>query len=762
MLATDRREHALFEDEVRRIARALWPRAEFGGADNDNGREFDGHFVTEDCIHLIEATTSRRKEKARQDIEKLQLRIQRESRRATGYRMLRGWFITKDEPTAEQRSVAKPYRASINVLSFSQFQARLIDSRAYLTARDNHSFGSVRDPVTGRPNTGIEYVPIDLFELKTSDIVPRESLLEILTGGKSVVLLGDFGAGKSMTLREIYRDLKRQHLFGETSSFPVYLNLRDHYGQTEPAEVIHRHARSIGFGQPSHLVRAWRAGYTHLLIDGFDEISTINIEGLWRNLRQNRFRAMEAVRRLIRDHPGRSGLLVAGRAHFFDSDQERHNALRLPADVVELSLTEFTDQQAATYLRQVGLPGFVPPWFPTRPLLVSYLAARGSLDDLLGGDSTEDSLDRAIGWDTLLDRISSREAEIEAGIDGSTVRRILERLATKARASESGLGSLSPESVIMAFRDVCGYSPDERGMVLLQRLPGLGVDRADENSRTFVDAAFADACRAGDLIEFVEDPYNFDESVLSDMVTAVGGLGIEVAAYRVTKMSYDSGKLLAAARRAHRLSAVYLASDIVRLVVECGFDVHDSFAITGVMLPDMELDTRKSDMSKIDFRDCYFSRVEIDPSADSEKLPSFHDCVIDEVDGRVSDADLPPGKFHECIVGGYSATAATTAKLLSLNLPLGIRVCLTILKKLYEQRGTGRKESALHRGLDGNARRLVPDVLRVLQRAGLATLDRSRGAAIWRPDRSSRARVGRIISAPASDKDPIIRDCSVL
>ena len=42
---------------------------------------------------------------------------------------------------------------------------------------------------------------------------------------------------------------------------------------------------------------------------------------------------------------------------------------------------------------------------------------------------------------------------------------------------------------------------------------------------------------------------------------------------------------------------------------------------------------------------------------------------------------------------------------------LGVRVCLTVLKKLYEQRGAGRKENALHRGLDGHARRLVPDVL---------------------------------------------------
>ena len=756
------RDNAVFEDEVRRIARALWPSAEFGGAEQFEGREFDGSFVTEDCIHLMEATISRRKEKARQDIEKLDRRIQTESRRGTRYRSLRGWFITKDEPTAEQRGVAKPYRDHINVLSFSQFQARLIDSHAYLAARDNHSFGSVRDPVTGEHKTGVEYVPLDLVKLDTLDALSRDALLSMLTGGSTLVLLGDFGAGKSMTLREVYRDLRKRHLRGETSTFPVYLNLRDHYGQTDPAEVIQRHGASIGFAHPSHLVRAWRAGYTHLLIDGFDEISTINIQGLWRNLRQNRFRAMEAVRRLVRDHPSSSGLLVAGRAHFFDSHDERRNALGLPNDAVELSLAEFTDQQTATYLERVGLRGFVPPWLPTRPLLVGYLAARGSLDDLIDGDSTGQPLNRAIGWDTLLDRISSREAEIEAGIDGNTVRRILERLATKARASESGLGSLSPESVIKAFNEVCGYDPDERGMVLLQRLPGLGVDRADENTRTFVDHAFADSCRAGDLIEFVKYPYDFDESISSDMVTAVGNLGIEVTAHRVTDMGYSEGQLHAAVTRAKRSGDEYLASDVARLIVECGFDIRENITITGVMLPGIDLDTTKSDMSRMDLRDCYFSRVEIDPSAESERLPSFHECVIDEVDGRVSHADLPHGMFDECIIDRFSTTAATTATVLSLDLPLGVRVCLTVLKKLYEQRGAGRKENALHRGLDGHARRLVPDVLHVLQGAGLAVPDRSRGAVIWRPDRSNRARVGRMMSAPASDNDRVLRDCSVL
>ena len=123
---------------------------------------------------------------------------------------------------------------------------------------------------------------------------------------------------------------------------------------------------------------------------------------------------------------------------------------------------------------------------PSRPLLVGYLAASGLLEDVLvtGANQYQASGgDPARGWDMILDRVSARAAEIEVGIDGPTVRRILERLATMARTTDSGLGPLSREQIISAFSDICGYQPDEKGMVLLQRLPGLGIERADEGTR---------------------------------------------------------------------------------------------------------------------------------------------------------------------------------------------------------------------------------------------------------------------------------------
>jgi len=757
-----RRKNEYFEDEVRRIARELWPSAEFSASTIVDGQERDGVFETEDCIHVVEATTSRRKEKAKEDIAKLTSLLGKLKRRS-GTRAVKGWWITRDEPTADQRKISDKHRDSVNTLSFSQFQARLIDSRDYLNARDNYVFGSVRDPATGQPEPAIAYVPLDLVRSDSSELVSTAGMVALLAEGRTLVLLGDYGAGKSMTLREIYRELKKSHIKGTTSTFPVYLNLRDHYGQSDPAEVIERHARSIGLGRPSHLVRAWRAGYVHLLIDGFDEISTVNIQGLWKKLQDNRFRAMEAARRLIREHPARAGLLVAGRAHFFDSPHERRKALGLAADSVELSLNEFTEEQIRTYLNRAGITGFVPGWLPSRPLLVGYLAAKGLLVDLVTEDSTDAHLDPAAGWDLLLDNIAVREAEIEAGIDGGTVRRILERLATKTRATPSGLGPIGPESVIQGFSEICGYGPDDRGMVLLQRLPGLGIDREEDSSRSFVDEDFADACRAGDLVGFVESPFDFDTAPLADVECSAGGLAISVASLKADARRFSEGKINAALGATQRTGSQYMAADLARLLLERGFGLREQIRLHDLLIPELELGVGGGDLSSLEFHECFFSRIELDANVDAARLPLFQGCFIDQLEGRVSRADLPTHRFDDaCIIESFVEAAETTAAVLSLELPLATRVCLTILKKVYERRGSGRKENALHRGLDHHGRRLVPDVLRVLQSAGLASPYKRRGATIWLPDRSSRRRVGRMIAVPTSSTDPVLRQCENL
>lgn len=100
MYASDR----AFEDEVRRIARLLWPTGEYGGALIEDGRERDGIFETEDYVHIVECTTSRSKQKAVEDHSKLD-KLGRQLAGRFPQRFVKGWFITLEEPTADQREV---------------------------------------------------------------------------------------------------------------------------------------------------------------------------------------------------------------------------------------------------------------------------------------------------------------------------------------------------------------------------------------------------------------------------------------------------------------------------------------------------------------------------------------------------------------------------------------------------------------------------------------------------------------------------------
>jgi hypothetical protein len=763
MSSVERREHDAFENEVRRIARQLWPDAQYSGARIVDGRERDGYFETEDCIHLIETTVSRSKDKAQYDVKKL-TSLAKTLQNTNQYKAIKGWFITKYEPTAEQREVIRLHRGLINTLSFAQFQCKLIDAHSYLSLRDNYPFGSVRDPATGDPRAQIEYVSLELIQPSTSKLWSVKQLRDSLAAGERFVLLGDFGAGKSMTLRELYKELKSVYLLNKTTKFPLYLNLRDHHGQTNPAEVLERHARNLGFPNPNHLVRAWRAGYVVLLIDGFDELATLGIQGIWKRLQDTRFRAMQAIRELIRDQPPQSGVILAGRAHFFDSERERRNALGLTGRISELTLNEFNDEQVNRYLSKCGLNGGIPDWLPSRPLLVGYLAASGLLRDMVSSHDSAEQLqgpNPSQGWNLVIDKICVREAEIEAGIDGLTIRKILERLATKARAADGGLGPLDRDQIVEAFFSICGYHPDEKGLVLLQRLPGLGIDRADEGTRMFIDADFADACRAGDVVEFIDDPYSADVEGFRSAECPLGLIGIGVCIEN-TKDRITSGKLIAAATHAsNAVGFAVLTLDLVQIAVECAANFDSLVQVRDVLIPSLDLHQRIGDCSKLTFRDCYFSRLELDPDVSVSYLPHFESCFFVQVDGRASKSDLPKRAFDEtCEFDKFSDAPETTDAISAMDLPLGEKVLLTILKKVFIQSGSGRKENALLRGLDHNARRLVPDILRLLQAEGLINPYRRRGLdmTIWVPDRSKKARVARIIDSPRTCNDLLLRE----
>lgn len=748
-----------FQEEVIKVARQLWPAAENGGSTIVDGKERDGVLISEDLVCLIECTVSRSKEKARQDINKL-LTLYERYRKDYLHKAIKAWFVTREEPTPDQRSVAEATQSKVVAISFDQFRSKLIDAAAYIRERERYAFGSIKDPDSGSTTETNSYVQLDIIQHPDNTMLTVNDISNALKDGLRFILQGDYGAGKSMTMREIFLNLAKKYRANKIQCFPILLNLRDHQGQINPAEALERHGRNIGLQHPSHLIRAWRGGYAILMLDGFDEIATPGWTGQIKKLRYIRRRSVEAIRAFIKESPPGTGIIVSGRAHFFDSPNEMHSALGVESNFKVLSLNDFNEEQVKTYLSRRNWNGVIPSWLPSRPLLLGYLAARDLLKQTLG---LETDASPSAGWHALFDKIFHREADIETGIDGDTARRIIERLATIARKSQDGLGSLTYENIVQAFEEVCGYSPDDRALVLLQRLPGLGV-RSDDGSRAFIDSDFADVARAGDIFHYIENPHGEELHDPPSWQCLLQDLGVETVAHRINLMSTPYKKVFVAAQRAsQKQSYDGVTMDILRIAQELNAGANSlggKFIISEAMIPVLTVPEGENTWSDVEFRDCVIGELDIALAEPVNHQPRFLRCLIGNLRNasphvQTNIESLP--YFNDCTVEHFDSGPSTNSEILNLPISIGTRVLLTVLRKLYVQKGTGRKESALFRGMDHRARELVPNVLNLLQRERLAIKSRAGEQTIWLPERSSTARIRQLLANPVASDDPLIQ-----
>lgn len=749
-----------FEQEVRRIARLRWPEAEFSGSEVFTGQERDGVFITEDCVHLLECTMLRERAKAEKDLNKL-FGLWKLFRVSHPEKAVKCWFITRHEPTSDQRACRKEIKGApenlFNIISFSQFQQRLIDIAGYLQLRNLHKFGSIYDPLTGGSETDIKYVSTGLTCNREPEPVSIPFVAASLLDGKRFAVMGEYGVGKSMTLREVYRDLSIAYKKSKTSKFPLYLNLREHQGQQEPAEILERHGRNIGFPNPSQLVRAWKAGYAVLLLDGFDEVSSMGLQGAWRRLRDARFASMAGVRKLVLDSPSSSGIAIAGREHFFDSPDERQRALGENSSWAEIRLDEFKDEQIKILLQSFGFNGPIPSWVPARPLLLTTLFARGMTPEI--SSSLTLLNDASAGWDLLLDEVCNREARIEQGISGENVRAILESLATLARSKDGGMGPFSSDEIVEIFRAECGLAPNDDALNVLQRLPGLGRDLSSpENLRSFVDPDLADACRAGDFGRFCVSPFDVDgNGRLAQARFAIRGIGIGLASAKLSTALFSEGNLTAATKAASKFKSTGATSlDLVSLAIKLGISIKHSVYVSKLFVEEFEIDEGSKGLGVVTFDDCFFDNVTIDPNLAAADCCYFKDCLIQVLEGRISQNDLPEGRFEDCVIEKFESSAGTTSSVLDLEIPTASRAMITILKKLFVKSLGGRRENALYRGLDNDHQSKVPAVLELLRSQGFIAVSGRAGEPVWLPIRRQRARVFEILNSPTKGSDPVL------
>ncbi len=756
---TDNLNGAEFEASVRQVARQLYSQAKSAGSTTLEGRERDEIIDTGTELIVVEATQSRKLDKIRVDLAK-SVDLVKQLRRSPQYSEynFRIMIVTSNDPTADQNAHVKSVKAGCpkEVISFTTLFSRLFDARHYIRVRSDHSFGSVRDPANEANHMvpPSDYIATALSRESTGESIKASELADRLAGGGRYVIYGDYGSGKSMTLRDIYFKARDQFVSGKSLRCPIYLNLREHIAQTEPDEALYRHTDKIGFSNPHSLIAAWRAGFITLFLDGFDELTPPQFASSVSNLRQARRLAVEIVKRFVAQTPQCAPIIIAGRESYFDSREEAQNALGYDATTQVFDLAGFTDTDIRRFLKAKKTQ--LPSWLPTRPLLLGYLANAG----LLKGPDQPLSLDPAIGWDQIIHRVCEREVSQVWGVgfEPSDLRLFIEGLATCARKSQNGRG-LEDSDLQSVFRRVFGRDADAPANLLTRRLPGLGSVPGRPSAREFIDADFADAAASGDLGRFIKDPFA-ERTHLEHISATLSELGRSMASATVPVNDLSAKISIALNQSGPYAKLATTSEDLMAILVDGQADYK------GAQLTILDANFEKIvvesglDFSAITFSQCIIRTIELGRSmitTDPQRYPNFHDCVIECIEGAVSKNDIPDGVLSgSTSVENYAAFTPTNDAVLRSALADPVKVLLTILRKLFMQRGTGRQYSALRRGLPNSLVKYVDPIIAHIKTEAFAQdifLDRR---TILIPYRSRSADALAIINGPNMSVDPLM------
>lgn len=379
-----------------------------------------------------------------------------------------------------------------------------------------------------------------------------------------------------------------------------------------------------------------------------------------------------------------------------------------------------------------------------------------------------ESVDSTDGWHYLLDKIFERESKISSNLDGPTLRRILERLATIARATPDGLGPISQQQIRNSFIQICETEPDEQANLLLQRLPGLGVYRDEDDTRTFVDLELAEVCRGKDVSVFILNPYGMLQddgwkSAVSLASAFVGQTAVTRVCRNLAGVDDFTPAVLDNAFNAinNNTDIGSLRADMAAVCIDLPYSPKVETVIDGEIFENytFSLTDSECNLSRIVFQDCLFECIELGEMTKNVLLPKFKGCIFMLVKGRTCESDMPKDIFDSrCTFEKFTDSSETQSTILQSGLSRGEKMVLTILRKLFVQSISGRAEAALFRGLDLNDRQLVPDAIRVLQHHNLLMLYNRGDGNVWVPVRKEITRARRILAAPNNCEDGVMLD----
>ena len=237
---SQKRNWSSFEDRVRDMASYIWSRS--CTPQRIGGVNIDGVTILDPEIQcFIEITEERSLAKVREDITKLY--TAKNAMFLKGI-MARCFCVVNGTTTPAMRDAGREQH--IHVLSFEEFSKQFFDFSSYASARKSSPFGSSINPLTGEADD-TKYVPVRYNVDGKKEDISTKGIAEYLLNGKNVVLLGEYGSGKSRCIREVFGLLSETAV--DDFCHPVAIDLRKSWGLRQSVELIRRHFNELGLEQ---------------------------------------------------------------------------------------------------------------------------------------------------------------------------------------------------------------------------------------------------------------------------------------------------------------------------------------------------------------------------------------------------------------------------------------------------------------------------------------------------------------------------------
>lgn len=634
---------------------------------------------------------------------------------------------------------------NVKILTVDEFDKLFFDFPAYRHARSVQSFGSVINPLSGELDR-TDYVQVNyVIEDSGKDITISE-IAKLLQSGRHVVLIGEYGSGKSRCVKELFSLIGQSA--SQTQDYPIAVNLRDCWGLKRAGEIIRRHFTDLGLEDiQSGAIRASLAGSTIFLLDGFDELGSQSWANDDHRLKSIRTLSMEGVADIV--SKSSSGVLISGREHYFSSQSEMISALGVNKTkvIVVRAKSEFTEEEMERYFLQRGMDPEVPSWLPRRPLICQTVI---NLDDdqiqaMFGLEGNE-----AAFWDHFIRVVASRDSMINARFEAEVVLQVMIALSRITRTKPTNVGPITLEDMQRAFELAVGRSPVEDASVMLQRLPALGRIGTDSADRQFIDVAILDTLRARDVAQITRiDADRLTEVSSEAWKNPLSDLGQRILSQTPATSRAEIERAFASVnQRPNRTLASDLASSLMRgpgLVQ----DYHSAVIKDGNF---SILDFSEREIRNLTISDSVIHHFSLPAAAPTNV--TLRESLIGRVVGASSAAGLPDWAAGNDVE--HYDSAKNVAEIRRIGLSPEHEVLVSIIKKTFFQPGAGRQEDALLRGLALITRQSkVKAVLNTLLREGIITRFKGKEGWVYAPDRSHAGRMKKLLDELARSNDPI-------